>query len=227
MVIDHINVIWFGEKVPYMNFIGRGTFPLFCYAVALAVLKMEQGDAAQRKEKLKKYALRLLVLALVTEPVYRLALGGPTLNVIFTLLPGALCAALTWRLRPWQMYAMYAGAIVSMLWLCPLEFGLSGVFLPSALLLALKGKKSVWPFLFLLLATMNLGDMLTTLHRGPTAGVWLVLGIISLSTIVLPFFVLEMAAHIKPGARFMHKYALYLFYPGHLAVLKLAAMFLK
>ena len=65
MITDYINTIWFHQAFISMNFIGRGTFPLFCYAVAAAVLKVKDSSLQreERKKIVRRYLKRLLILA--------------------------------------------------------------------------------------------------------------------------------------------------------------------
>lgn len=218
MVIDHINLLWFDHAVLPMFLIGRGTFPLFCYAVAVAVMKA--GPAGPRR-----YAGRLLLAAVVAQPFYYFSVGGGMANVIFTLAAGSLLAGLSGRLRPWQMYAIYSIALASMMWKLPLEFGLAGVALPSALLLALRGQKSVYPFLLLLLFFVNMGGFLEALIQGPVLSFAATFIIVGLAAAFLPLMVLDAARYMKQAGRLLPKYALHVFYPGHLVLLKITGLF--
>jgi len=226
MVIDHINTIWLNDSVMTMEMIGRGTFPLFCYAVAAAILKTKNSDLPreERKKSLRRYLARMFIMALITQPIYFFAFGGETVNVLFTLALGVIFCAVSFRAKLWQMYALYVIALVSMLWVLPLEFGLAGVMLPSAIVLVQRGHRSAWPFLILLLLFMNSGGILEGLQKHIDPVGWLLDIMTGLSCIALPWFVLDIAKNMKQTGRFLPKYALYIFYPAHLAVLTLLAM---
>lgn len=228
MVIDHIDVIWRYDTIPLMGLIGRGTFPLFCYAVAVAVLRIEGGSQApvEKKKKYKTYLRRLLILALVSQPVYYFAFASNTANVLFTLAAGVVMAALSYRLRLWQVYLVYSIALVSMLWILPVEFGLSGVMVPSAIILVLRGQKGASLFLALLLIFMNAGGFLHGLQHHINPLTWYLEALSGVFAIVLPWMVLDMARGMKQTGRFLPKYALYIFYPVHLALLKLLVPFI-
>jgi hypothetical protein len=103
----------------------------------------------------------------------------------------------------------------------PFEFGLVGVMLPSAIVLALRGQKSVYPFLLALLFFINAGDMLEPLRHGVNLNVWLAMFLIGVASTVLPLLVLDAAKNFKQDGRLLPKYALHIFYPAHLVILKL------
>ncbi len=226
MVIDHINAIWLHHGEMLMGLVGRGTFPLFCYAVAAAVLKVKNSSLPpeERKKSVRRYLIRLLVLALAAQPFYFFALGGNTVNVIFTLALGIVFAALSFRARLWQMYALYTAALFSMLWTLPLEFGLAGVMLPSAIVLVQRGYRSAWPFLILLLLFINAGGALEGLEAHVSPLVWAYVALNGLFSSVLPWLVLDTANRLQQRGRFLPKYALHVFYPAHLAILKLLGL---
>lgn len=226
MVIDHVNVLLAGHQYFLMTLIGRGTFPLFCYAVAAAILKIVQrpGAVGEHKKAVRRYVLRLLLLALLTQPVYAWAVDPYVMNVIVTLALGALFTAYAaWR--PFRhMVFLYGVALVSMLWIVPVEFGLAGVMLPSAILLVRKGEARAWPFLVLLLLFINLGGLREILHDGLTTAEWLMPLLNGVFAIALPWAVLDMARNMRQDGRLLSKYALHVFYPGHLLLLKLIAL---
>jgi len=82
MLIDHTGAIFF-PGVLEMRIIGRIAFPLYCFGIVM-------GFAHTRSWP--KYALRLFIGALVTQPCFMLALDHQLLelNVMFTLLLGLL-----------------------------------------------------------------------------------------------------------------------------------------
>ncbi len=87
MLIDHVGAtipIWIGDVQinQFMRLIGRTTMPIMCYFII---------EGYQKTRNVKKYALRLLVFAIISEIPYRLLFPTSGSNVIFTLLAG-LCA---------------------------------------------------------------------------------------------------------------------------------------
>ena len=222
MVIDHIDLIWSHHAVGLMFFLGRTTFPLFCYAAAVAVMKAHARPADETKKIIRRYIVRLLALAAVTEPFYLFAMRENVANVIFTLTAGIFFADLSYRAKPWQMYLLYTVAILSMLWVLPLEFGLAGVFVPAAVLQVMNGNKRALPFLPALLMVMNAGGIHTLFHANPV--VWEYAGVTGLFCIILPWLVLDVARKMSQKKRFLPKYALHAFYPGHMVILRLIWM---
>ena len=131
-------------------------------------------------------------------------------------------AAVADRIKLWQMYVLYIGAVVSMWMPFPVEFGLAGIMLPSAIMLMLRGEKNVLPFLILLLLFINAGKFVNDFQEGVSPDVILVsFFMVSVCCMVLPMLVLNLAKNFRQTGRFLSKYALYVFYPAHLFLLKL------
>lgn len=95
MLIDHTAValmnagILSAESVLYgwMRLLGRIAFPIFCFQLSVGAVRTKSPS---------KYALRLLLLALLSELPFDLAIFGTryaprSQNVFFTLLSGLLC----------------------------------------------------------------------------------------------------------------------------------------
>ncbi len=84
MLCDHVSVVFFGDDMTALRWIGRLAFPIFCYFVAVG---------AQRTHSVARYMLRLAVFALISEVPFDLAFFGKPFdithqNVFFTLLGG-------------------------------------------------------------------------------------------------------------------------------------------
>lgn len=74
MTIDHIGAALCGNSLP-MRAIGRLAFPLFCYSLAIG---------CRYTRSMAKYALRLLIAALISQPFYTMALH-PTGTIAETI----------------------------------------------------------------------------------------------------------------------------------------------
>jgi len=224
MVCDHAGLILFQEKYLSLHLLGRAAFPLFCYALAVAFLKA--GPDKGLHYGFHKYGLRLLIFAVIAEPVSLLTRGLPVLNILFTLCLAAGFAGLSWRMKNWQIYICYAVAIATLLFPPLFEFGWIGVALPSCIMLAMRGEKTAVPFLLLFLFLMNM--------QGWTAGI-LPLGDMSVERFLMMAAMTGAAASLVPLAAIMAgslmpqagrltpKYFLHIFYPAHLALLLLLA----
>lgn len=80
MLIDHMGQVYFPNAVVF-TIVGRLAFPLFCCGVA---------KGYKRTGNIKKYALRLLILAIISQYPYSMLFDNFHLNVCFTLLAGLL-----------------------------------------------------------------------------------------------------------------------------------------
>ena len=92
MTIDHIGAVLVPNLI-ILRMIGRIAFPLFAYQLAVGYVHTHD---------VRRYALRLALWGLVSQPVYMLAVGvGPwTLNIFATLLLG-LAAIWGWDHGKW------------------------------------------------------------------------------------------------------------------------------
>ena len=94
MLIDHMGFTLFPYTL-WMRCVGRLAFPIFCFLVA-------EGCAHTHDKK--RYAARLLVFAVLSEPAFDLMHGVwftmDYQNVLWTLLAGALiCWCIDWALQ--------------------------------------------------------------------------------------------------------------------------------
>ena len=84
MTIDHISAVFFPSEI-WMRLIGRLTMPIMAYLVA---------EGYHYTRSVKKYLLRLLVFAFISQVPYMLAFGTANLNVMFTLAISVLLLAI-------------------------------------------------------------------------------------------------------------------------------------
>ena len=210
MLGDHVNTILLHGAHSWMWRFGRIAFPLFCYVMVCHLL---------RGADLKRYLATLLVLAAGTQPIFAVAFRNQFGNILFTLAAGAAIAA-TWpRLPVWARHAVLAlGPIVAYAAPVPavsgVDFGLAGMLFPAALVAVLSGGRRYLPWLLLMVFTLN-----GPLPR-PAGEAWwhgplldgLFAGLGGLAVVLT-------ARLVAANPRFLPRYALHLFYPGHLAVL--------
>lgn len=82
MIFDHLGYVFF-DKFSFMNYIGRLAFPIFAFSIT-------EGYIHTRN--LKKYFIRLIIFALISQIPYMLFINiftsTFTLNILFTLVLG-------------------------------------------------------------------------------------------------------------------------------------------
>lgn len=219
MVVDHMNTIWYDGYVVQMAMLGRVVFPVFCYAVAVALTR----DGS--KEKHAKYFSSLMVLGFISEPAYEIAFHAADLNIIFTLALGVFAADRIKLLKDWQIYLVFIAAAAFAAFLdCPIEYGFPGVLLPAAILLVLEGRNRFIPGLLLMLFAINL--------EGIRGGLPHLAGHSMLSTDVLllamvtgafatfgSLFVIVLGNELPKTGRYLSRYFLHVFYPAHMLVI--------
>ena len=95
MLVDHMGYVLF-PWILWLRCVGRIAFPIFAFQIA---------EGCIRTHDRRRYALRLLLFAVLTEVPFDLAFSGRPLdpsyqNVLWTLLAGALvCWAADWAQR--------------------------------------------------------------------------------------------------------------------------------
>lgn len=119
MLIDHIGYIFFPGELAW-RYVGRIAFPIYCYALV-------QGHIHTSSRP--KYLLRLLLIALIAQVPYNLALDPGALNVVFTLLLSAIVLVLLDKLpSPWLGLPVVVAACAFMEYF-PLDYNAYGLLL--------------------------------------------------------------------------------------------------
>lgn len=190
MVVDHIGVLFFPE-IPELRVLGRLSFPLFCWLLA-------QGEA--HTKDFQQYAVRLLILGIVSQPIFQLAFQSQSLNILFTLLVGLGCLRAARQLPRYQTFCWIIGGLLAQV--TGAEYGAYGIGAIVLLKQSQFGKIWWWAgwvilHLILLIAQPSFGQF-------------------QLPAIAAPL-ILSMVNH-QPGAKARW---FYLFYPVHLLVLYL------
>lgn len=215
MLIDHMGYTLF-PGVMWLRCVGRVAFPIFCFLIA---------EGCVYTHDRKKYALRLLVFALLSEIPYNLMNSGMIWdpydqNVLWTLLTGALvCWLIDWALKKCT----------------PLSFMLTGAVMLAAywLLEAFRTDYGGWG---MLLVAAFYG-----VHRAPSGAVvkmiaqafglaFFSLGVMGGYLSIELWSLVSLAPiWLYNGQRgFSHKavqYGFYAFYPVHILILSLIAMY--
>ena len=124
MFLDHVGYIIFG-RMSFFNYIGRLAFPIFAYQIS---------EGYEHTKNLKKYFLRLLVFAIVSQIPFSLFHSIITgsylaLNVMFTLLLGLVCIYI-WDKCPNKFLAcMVLTSACLVAEVCKMDYGYFGVLL--------------------------------------------------------------------------------------------------
>lgn len=116
MLVDHIGAVFF-PSLALFRIVGRFSFPLFIWLLV-------EGERNTRN--FGQYCLRLLLLGILSQPIYQALFNSTLRNILFTLLLGLLCLRLgrifpRWHLLIWLM----AGTIAQLI---SLEYGAYGIF---------------------------------------------------------------------------------------------------
>ncbi len=215
MLIDHMGYTLF-PGVMWLRCVGRVAFPIFCFLIA---------EGCVYTHDRKKYAARLLVFALLSEIPFNLMNSGMIWdpydqNVLWTLLTGALvCWLIDWALKKCT----------------PLSFVLTGAAMVAAywLLEAFRTDYGGWG---MLLVAAFYG-----VHRAPSGAVvkmiaqafglaFFSLGVMGGYLSIELWSLVSLAPiWLYNGQRgFSHKavqYGFYAFYPVHILILSLIAMY--
>ena len=224
MLIDHIGSFKPIAGWEYMRMIGRVSFPLYAFMLV-------QGFLHTRSRW--KYLARLLVLAILTQPIYTYCFYGDAwkwdcLNILFTLSAGLgamwLCElakryAQTRKTAWWLACLLLCASAGLIVWLADylgVDYGWFGLSL-MLLLYVTANFKWAWIPIVVLFALRN---QLTTGSWDEPVYQRSIFSIVAL----LPMLLYNGKLGPKPKSKWgaaMLKYGFYLFYPAHLAVLAL------
>lgn len=192
MIIDHIGVVFF-PRVIIFRLIGRIAFPIFTYCMMVGYFKTSN---------LKKYILRLLIIGVITQPIYFLVFDVSffRLNIMFTLICELiLYYALDkkkWWIIPFCVVIPYA---------LKLDYSIIYLFLVAIFYYSRNNKFIL--FLSIITFYFNYAIDTTIYNAIPTC-------VTAFSVLFLPFVLFNTNTHIK-----LNKYFFYLFYPLHLLIL--------
>jgi hypothetical protein len=183
MIIDHVGWILLPDLI-ILRLIGRLSFPIFAYGIAKGYIYTAN---------LKKYFIRLLIFAFISQPIYNFLLPGH-LNIFFTLIAGLTCIYLIDKKR--YLLALLP-VVASMIF--PMDYGIYGVL--TIAMFYIFNKKTVPIVISLIL--LNLAYAL--LHNSYLQ---------SISLLSLLIILRDFKFSIK-----VNKYLSYIIYPLHLAIL--------
>lgn len=211
MLVDHVGALFFPDLI-WLRVIGRFSFPLFAYLLAIGFTNTSN---------VYKYLGRLLIFALVSQPIFYLAFPGVTLNIFVTLFLGLVAIFLYNKIKN-KYLAMAMVLFIALLGeLIKVDYGWYGVLFPISFYWYISSKN-----IFNLVIWQISLNIFFILQRYLLAQLNL---FIFESQIFIQFFSLVPLFFIKfyngqIGRRF--KYVFYAFYPGHLLFLILIKYFI-
>ena len=199
MTVDHVGAILFPNFVA-LRWIGRLSFPLFAY---LLILGMEDT------RNLRKYFIRLLVFALISQIPFFLALGADPLeklNIFFTLSSGLLFIYF------FKKGSVFAFVTILLSLFLPFDYGIYGIVVIGCMYMLTKSTK----FGVVLLVLLNALFLVPLTSQ-------------ILSLFALPLILLHNNGSITGTIEFSEnftisiwrKYFFYVYYPLHLTLLYL------
>lgn len=210
MLVDHAHDLLLGNAYPWLYLAGRGAFPLFCWAVAAALLRAK-GDGAVFRQ-----AALLLGFAFASEIASQWARPHyDVVNVLFTLALAAALAPAVLRLPAWGRMFVYAAAFLLTGFSGAVEFNMAGTLLPVALAGAIMGLRVDLAAAILLAGVMNFSGFY--FYPMPAVATASVAAAATLWPLGLLWLVSQMK--LSQRGRLVPRYALHVFYPLHMVVL--------
>lgn len=215
MCFDHFGKMLF-PQVLEMRMIGRLAFPIYCWCMVVG---------ACRTRNIWKYGMRLLVVGLVSQPLYMIALNHTWMepNIFLTLFVALMGLA---AIRERKYYSHIWGPVLA-LWMAQMlqcDYGWKGVLLIFLLYMARGDRKSLAAVMIAF--CLYWGATSTTirdiwgipLHIYQLPGLGTILSsflrLQGLAILALPFILCPMPWKVK-----MNKWVGYALYPAHLVIL--------
>ena len=211
MLIDHTGLLLF-PQYGIMRILGRLAFPLYAFCIA-------EGFYYTRDKK--RYFLQIFILGIVCQAAYFIADGSMYLGVLIAfsmsiLLMWALdgvkkaLAAKDGTMKAAAIFVLSLAAVAALCHFMTVDYGFVGILLP--VLAFASSKKWVRLGLF----SLGLAALCAVIQVSGGLDVqWWAMA-------ALPLLALYNG---KPG-KYRMKYFFYIFYPAHLAILYLIAMFI-
>lgn len=187
MLIDHIGVVFFPDAIG-LRAIGRLSFPLFAFGIAQGVVFTHD---------FWRYFGRILLAAVVSQPIYWLTFGSAQANPLFMLSWGAAALHFWKKGRKEIAVPLLIGAIF-----CNMSYGWYGVW--TIFLFGYYATKETLCFY---------GQLALNALYGWRTGAWI--QVLSLFSFAFLDGKWRISALTKP----LPRYFFYVFYPAHLLIL--------
>ena len=208
MVIDHVGNILYPDLL-FLQMIGRLSFPIFAYLIVLGV---------ESTKKPQKYMITLLSFALISQLPYSLAFDIQTferLNILFSLLLSAVTIYFYNKKSPVAFVPLLISIIL------PTE----GSYYVVLTAVGMKLLKDTPKLGALVLFALNIQFLLIPGNLKAQIQILSLLAVPLILLHVKNWLKKEILIPEKSLAYSIRKYAFYLFYPLHLALLFLVKLF--
>ncbi|MGV0106295.1 TraX family protein [Nostoc sp. DSM 114160] len=192
MVMDHVCYLLMPE-LRILHLVGRFSFPLFAWLLV---------EGEKHTQNAYRYGRRLLITAIISQPIYSIVFQSLALNILFTLLLGLVMLRLVRRYSQlWQQLIIIGlcAVVAEGLGVEYRVYGIGVIFLMS---LIEKLKPNVW-----LLYWCFFHFILVTLFISDRVQYW---------AIIAGFIVFQFNGKQGSRARWF-----YVFYPTHLIILNI------
>ena len=207
MLIDHVGAVFF-PSVVWLRIIGRISFPIYCFLLA---------EGAAYTKNAGKYALRLLICAILSEIPHDLAFGQPFSLGFFTVMMTMLIGfGMLWAMGKtdkWWIKLPIIGVAMVIARTLNVSYGWRGI-LVIAIFAFTRKKRFAWAVQLVLLAVLFWTMSSTKIAIGSFRLPIQVLGVLALIPI-----------HLYSGRKITKnkwvQWSFYLFYPLHLLALYL------
>ncbi len=201
MIIDHVGAVFF-PNYPILRIIGRLAFPIYCFLLV---------EGYFHTRDIRKYSLRLLIFALVSEVPFDLAFNGKLTsnhqNIFFTLFLGLMAIHLIHTLNKENLIIAFAGAVLMMFFAeyISSDYGSLGILyiITFYLLKSVDGMAKLLLMTFLI-AVLN----------------FLMSGGLQNYSVLSSVFIIQYDGTQGPKNKFL-QYGFYIMYPLHLAIIYL------
>jgi TraX protein len=203
MTFHTTDLILFANTVPLLFWLSRVAFPLFAFLIAY--------NLVIRKVKPTRYLYPLLIFALFTQPVYIWSLHRNVGNIMFTLCFGVLYVGLHDLLSK-RLSGVLSHVLLVLLFFTPalqMDYGPAGVFLIPILVWFLK--RPSLAFLFGLII------YLLAVNTFAPYALW--------GLLVIP--ILYAVTRYPIQLTRQNPWLFYSYYPAHLLLLKIIAVYLR
>ncbi|BAY74303.1 TraX family protein [Nostoc linckia NIES-25] len=198
MVMDHVCYLLLPQLL-ILHLIGRLSFPLFAWLLA---------EGEKHTQNIYRYGSRLLIAAIISQPIYTVVFKSFTLNILFTLLLGLGMLRLVNRCSQlWQKLTI-TGLCAIVAEILDFEYGAYGI----GVILLMSQKDNLKPKVWLLYwCIFHL--VLVVISR---------ISLIQSYAVFSGFIVFQFNGKQGSRARWF-----YLFYPAHLIILGIISYFIS